>query len=114
MAYADKLSLIRHYPYVKDSAYAEFESLVTKKLIFGISETEQSRLDELERSELRFHTFDELTEDVRMRISRCLDEKNEFRFCYEPNGTEREITTAQDLIDRFKIPKERILKIEMP
>lgn len=63
---------------------------------------------------MKFQTFEELTEDVRQKISRCLDANNEFLFCYEPMGTAREINTALDLIDRFRIPEEKILKIEMP
>ncbi len=71
-------------------------------------------MDELERNELKFQTFEELTEDVRQKISRCLDANNEFLFCYEPTGTAREIDTARDLIERFRIPEGKILKIEMP
>lgn len=84
MAIAEKISLIRHYPHVKNAAHAEFEGLVTKKLIYGISDSEQARLDELERNELKFHTFEELAGDVRQKISSCLSKNNEFLFCYEP------------------------------
>lgn len=114
MAIAEKISLIQTYPHVKNAAHAEFESLVTKKLIYWVSETEQARLDELERNELKFQTFEELTEDVQQKISRCLDKRNEFLFCYEPEWTRREVETAHDLISRFEIPEDKILEIRMP
>jgi hypothetical protein len=34
--------------------------------------------------------------------------------CYEENGTDREIETAHDLIRKFEIPPERVIKIDMP
>lgn len=52
---------------------------------------------------------------MRKRLEKILDSSEKPPYlCYEENGTVREIETAKDLIRKFNIPPERIIKIDMP
>ncbi|MDQ1344021.1 MAG: hypothetical protein QG650_741 [Patescibacteria group bacterium] len=103
------LHLVRHYPYHETPEFQEFESLVQKSA-YGknVSESEQARLDEIEKG-LTYHTrFEALPNRIKESLERIFENGGNILLCYDPEGKNREIDTAKDLIRYFEIPEEHV------